>query len=183
MTPQSGIGQTLFSTTPLFSLCDQLSGLNTGDISDFGFGLNPGPAKEICSVSPTNIPNSLLGSSLHLSVSRSYSDSSRQDRSDKNIFHDSDPFIQVGWTVERESGSPFVNPDPWSGLHQPVSKCHSEVFRTYSGGGVVVDELPNANSNDDNDTTLFLPNLRKISGEFWCFDVLFRGQASTIVIY
>ena len=174
MTSQNSIGTSLFSSGPLYGLtglglCNQLGGLNSSDISDFGFGLSPSPVKDICSVS--HVSNSLLGSSLHTAVSRSYSDSSRpdRDRTNKNGFADSDHFSQspmqpIGWSSDRrDSGSPFINPDPWasSGFHQPLSmsKSHSEVFRCISDD----DSGPTFPAENEN---AFLVYLKKISGEF-----------------
>jgi len=172
ITSQSGmgpIGSSLFSASPLFglsSLGDQLGGLITNELSvspsDFGFGLNPPSTKDICSVSPTLVSNSLLGSSLHNSVSRSYSDSSRQERA-KNDHYLPSP-IQMGWNGERESSSLFINSDPWSNLHPPLSlsKSHSEVFRTFSDRAFSDDD--SSSIHGDNETS-FLWSLKKASGE------------------
>jgi len=71
--------------------------------------------------------------------------------------------MPIGWSGDRESaGSPFVNPDPWSNLHHPLSmsKSHSEVFRRVSDA----DADAVGNGQGENEST-FLLYLKEISGE------------------
>ena len=178
VTSQSGVGHNgtpLFSASPLFglsSLCDQLGALSTNELSvspsDYSFAFSH--SKDIGSISPTT--NSLLGSSLHSSVSRSYSDSSRQDRA-KNYSQQNEPFSHspnpVGWNTERETNSVYINSDPWSTPHIPLalSKSHSQVFPSYSER-INSEEIINSTSNipaaADSDLA-YLRSMRNPSGK------------------
>ncbi len=207
MTSQSGVGHIgapLFSSgSPLYgltSLCDQLGALSSSELSvspsDYSnFGLTTPTSKDICSsispnirnsISPTSsiVANSLLGSSLHNSVSRSYSDSSRQDRA-KNVFSiEPDHFqrspVPIGWNVDRETrdSSPYINSDPWSSSipmnhtnHLSLTKSHSEVFRTYSDRSNTDEETSTSSNNihAENEASNFLWSLKKASGK--CQDI------------
>ena len=204
VTSQSGVGHIgapLFSSgSPLYgltSLCDQLGALSSSELSvspsDYSnFGLKTPSSKDICSsisptirnsISPTSsiVANSLLGSSLHNSVSRSYSDSSRQERA-KNVFSiEPDHFqrspVPIGWNVDRETrdSSPYINSDPWSSSshvihnnhHLSLTKSHSEVFRTYSDRSNTDDEISSSSNNihAENEASNFLWSLKKASGK------------------
>lgn len=167
-------GGSHFTGSPLFglsSLCDHLGGLSTNELSvsssDYNFSLN-NHSKDIGTISPTT--NSLLGLSLHNSVSRSYSDSSRQDRT-KDFSHETEPFSRspnpVGWNYELETNSLFINSDPWSTPHIPLtlSKSHSQVFPSYSeriGSEEILNSTSNATADSD---SAFLRTMRNPSGK------------------